>query len=190
MRIDDTARPRHYALDADYRIEVDYVRAEPASGTPAHIAALDVIDYEGQSIDDDDLFELASELTSYAGDCVEDALDALLGFALALDDAERSVAIWEEALASDLESPLRLVVEDGWDRAAFIAERFTGASRDNGADTGVYVINWTASGSTTTYVYQWDNDTTANVTQAAELALVGIVNRGTTTLVNADIVIA
>jgi hypothetical protein len=74
--------------------------------------------------------------------------------------------------------------------AAFIAERFTGASRDNGADTGVYVINWTASGSTTTYVYQWDNDTTANVTQAAELALVGIVNRGTTTLVNADFVIA
>ncbi len=74
--------------------------------------------------------------------------------------------------------------------AAFIAERFTGNSSTTDADTGVYVINWTASGSTTTYVYQWDNDTTANVTQAGELALVGIVNRGATTLVNADFVIA
>jgi hypothetical protein len=74
--------------------------------------------------------------------------------------------------------------------AAFIAEKYTGNSSTTDADTGVYAINWTASGSTTTYIYQWDNDTTANVTQAGELALVGIVNRGTTTLVNADFVIA
>jgi hypothetical protein len=105
MRINDSARPRFYSLDPDYRIEVDYVRADPASGTPAHLAALDVIDYNGQSIDDDELFALASELTSYAGDCVEDALDALLGFALALDDAERNVAIWEATFASDPEAP-------------------------------------------------------------------------------------
>lgn len=61
--------------------------------------------------------------------------------------------------------------------AAFIAEKFTGNSSTTGTDTGVYLINYTASGSTTSYLYQWDNDTTANVTQAAELSLVGIITR-------------
>jgi len=74
--------------------------------------------------------------------------------------------------------------------AAFIAAKFTGNSSATGTDTGIYVFNHTATGSTTSYVYQWDNDTTANVTQAAELVLVGTISRGTTTLVNADFIIA
>lgn len=74
--------------------------------------------------------------------------------------------------------------------AAFIAEKYTGNSSTTDADTGVYVINYTAAGSTKSYIYQWDNDTTANVTQAAELSLVGVVDRSTTTLVNADFTIA
>jgi Ca2+-binding RTX toxin-like protein len=61
--------------------------------------------------------------------------------------------------------------------AAFIAEKYTGNSSTTDGDVGVYVINYTAEGSTTTYVYQFDNDTTANVTQAAELALIGVVTR-------------
>lgn len=73
--------------------------------------------------------------------------------------------------------------------AAFIAEKFTGNSSITDADTGIYAINYTAAGSTTTYIYQWDNDTTANVVQAAELSLVGTVTRDAT-LVNADFVIA
>jgi Ca2+-binding RTX toxin-like protein len=74
--------------------------------------------------------------------------------------------------------------------AAFISEKFSGASSTTGTDTGIYVINYTASGSTTSYIYQWDNDTTANVVQAAELALVGVITRGTTTLVNSDFIIS
>lgn len=74
--------------------------------------------------------------------------------------------------------------------AAFIAAKFTGSSSATGTDTGIYVFNHTATGSTTSYVYQWDNDASANVTQAAELTLVGTISRGTTTLVNADFIIA
>jgi Ca2+-binding RTX toxin-like protein len=70
--------------------------------------------------------------------------------------------------------------------AAFIAAKYTGNSSATGTDVGIYVFNHTAAGSTTSYVYQWDNDTTGNVTQAAELTLVGTISRGTTTLVNAD----
>jgi hypothetical protein len=69
--------------------------------------------------------------------------------------------------------------------AAFIAEKFTGNSSTTDADNGVYVINLNhASGATKSYIYSWDNDTTANVTQAAELALVGIVT--TADLANTD----
>jgi hypothetical protein len=74
--------------------------------------------------------------------------------------------------------------------AAWIAERFTGNSSTATADTGIYVINWTASGTTKSYVYQWDNDTTANVVQAAELKLVGTIDRGATALANTDFVVS
>jgi len=61
--------------------------------------------------------------------------------------------------------------------ATFLAERYSGNSSTTGTDTNVWVINYTAAGSTTTYVYQWDNDTTANAIQGAELALIGVVTR-------------
>jgi len=69
--------------------------------------------------------------------------------------------------------------------AAFIAEKFTGNSSTTDADTGVYVINLNhATDATKSYIYSFDNDTSANVTQAAELALVGIVT--TADLANTD----
>jgi len=69
--------------------------------------------------------------------------------------------------------------------AAFIAEKFTGASSTTGTDAGTYVINLNhATEATKSYIYSFDNDTTANVTQAAELALVGIVT--TADLANTD----
>lgn len=85
----DTARPRFYALDADYRIEV----------TRSHdgvIAPIDVIDVDGESCDADDLLALACDLCSYEGEDVEEALDVLLGYALELDAAERRVALADE----------------------------------------------------------------------------------------------
>lgn len=93
--IDYTARPRFYALDADYKIEVDYVAASGVR--PAHIAPLDVTDDTGESVDNDDLFTLARDLCEYDGDDVEDALEVLLGYALERDRAERNVALADEA---------------------------------------------------------------------------------------------
>lgn len=72
--------------------------------------------------------------------------------------------------------------------AAFIAEKFTGNSTATDGDTGIYAINYTAAGSTTTYIYQWDNNATADVTQAVELVLVGAVTRDVV-LVNGDFVV-
>jgi hypothetical protein len=69
--------------------------------------------------------------------------------------------------------------------AAFIAEKFTGNSSTTDADTGVYVINLNhATDAAKSYIYSFDNDTIANVTQAGELALVGIVT--TADLANTD----
>lgn len=84
----DTARPRFYALDADYRIEV--------TRTAGEIAPIDVVDDTGESVDADDLLTLARDLCSYEGEDVEEALDALLGYALDLDAAERNVALADE----------------------------------------------------------------------------------------------
>lgn len=90
---DYTARPRFYALDADYRIEVDYVAADDVTGIPAHVAPLDVVDYDGHEASNEDVFALASSLRGYDGDDIEDALDALLGYALELDAAERNATL-------------------------------------------------------------------------------------------------
>jgi hypothetical protein len=85
----DTARPRFFAIDADYRIEV--TRSHDGVTAP-----LDVVDVDGESCDADDLLALARDLCSYEGEDVEEALDALLGYALELDAAERNVAIADE----------------------------------------------------------------------------------------------
>lgn len=84
----DTARPRFYALDADYRIEV--------TRTAGEIAPIDAVDDTGESVDADDLLTLARDLCEYGGEDVEEALDALLGYALDLDAAERCVALADE----------------------------------------------------------------------------------------------
>lgn len=89
----DSARPRFFALDADYRLEVDYVAANAATGIPAHVAPLDVVDYDGHEASNEDVFALASSLRGYDGDDIEDALDALLGYALELDAAERNATM-------------------------------------------------------------------------------------------------
>lgn len=73
--------------------------------------------------------------------------------------------------------------------AAFLAEKYSGVSSTTGTDDGVYIINFTKDGHDKSYVYGWDNDTTANVIQAGELALIGIVTRDAV-LVNADITVA
>jgi len=73
--------------------------------------------------------------------------------------------------------------------ATFLAERYTAVGTSTTADVATIVINDTSSGSTTSYVYQWDNDATANVMQAAELSLIGIVQRGSTAIVASDITV-
>jgi len=84
----DTARPRFYALDADYRIEV--------TRTAGEIAPIDVVDDTGESVNADDLLTLARDLCEYGGEDIEETLDALLGYALDLDAAERCVALADE----------------------------------------------------------------------------------------------
>jgi Ca2+-binding RTX toxin-like protein len=59
---------------------------------------------------------------------------------------------------------------------AFLIEKYSGNSNTTDADSGVYIINLNHSGDNTkSYMYQWDNDTTANKIQAAELTLVATI---------------
>lgn len=89
----------------------------------------DAIGADGQTMSDSEVIELAHELTTYAGDVLEDALDALLDAAIEAEDVSR-VAIdpdapldveldvvehpidydltptaWESLLAADREAP-------------------------------------------------------------------------------------
>jgi Ca2+-binding RTX toxin-like protein len=71
--------------------------------------------------------------------------------------------------------------------AAFIAAYQTGNSNTIDADNGVFAVNLNhASLATQTFVYSWDNDTSANAIQAAELKL--IANVTSADFVAADIV--
>lgn len=70
--------------------------------------------------------------------------------------------------------------------ATYLDERFvaTGVNTND----ALLVINWTAGGSTTTYVYE-HVEANANATiEAAELTLIGIVDRGTTILTTGDVI--
>jgi Ca2+-binding RTX toxin-like protein len=70
--------------------------------------------------------------------------------------------------------------------ATYLDERFA-TSATNGHDV-VLAINWTAGSSTTTYLYE-HVEANANATiQAAELALIGIIDRGTTILTANDVI--
>jgi hypothetical protein len=102
-------------LDGDYRLEVRSYRGRPAAGVVAVREGVDVVDASGETIEDGELFALAHDLCDYDGECVEGALDALLGYADELAEAERHVAeadaadagveLWETAFAADPEAP-------------------------------------------------------------------------------------
>ena len=69
--------------------------------------------------------------------------------------------------------------------AAYLDEYFV-ASTTNG-DDAIIVFNYTAPGSTSTYVYEYVEANTSNTIQAAELSLVAIVERGSTVLTTGDV---
>lgn len=73
--------------------------------------------------------------------------------------------------------------------AAYLGAYFNLASAANANDV-VVVVNWTAGGSTTSYVYEAVNNAAADALTAAELTLIGVVDRGTTVLnaVNTDVI--
>lgn len=71
--------------------------------------------------------------------------------------------------------------------AEFLAEQFNANSPAN-ANDAIIAINYTAGGSTTTYVYEAVNDGVANALQAGELSLIATVERGSTVLTSADFV--
>ncbi|SLM30353.1 hypothetical protein MTBBW1_2200007 [Desulfamplus magnetovallimortis] len=72
--------------------------------------------------------------------------------------------------------------------AAYLGERFSTDTSGANANDSVVVVNWTAGSSTTSYVYEFVNDGADNVLQAAELTLIGVVDRGTTVLAVGDVV--
>ena len=69
--------------------------------------------------------------------------------------------------------------------AAYLDERYVTA---NAADDTLFVVNWTAGGSTTSYLYHFVDGATNTTIEAGELTLVGIVDRGTTVLTTGDII--
>jgi len=70
--------------------------------------------------------------------------------------------------------------------AAYLDERIA-TSATNGHDA-VIVVNWTAGGSTSSYVYEFIEANASATIQAAELTLLGVVTRGTTVLTTGDVI--
>ena len=68
--------------------------------------------------------------------------------------------------------------------AAYLSERFTTAAGDD----DVIAFNWTAGGSTKTYIYDFTEANNDGVINANELTLLGIVERGSTKLTTGDLV--
>lgn len=69
--------------------------------------------------------------------------------------------------------------------AAYLDERVVTA---NAADEALIAINWTAGGSTQTYLYRFNDAAGDTAVDAGELTLVGVVDRGTTALVAGDFI--
>jgi hypothetical protein len=70
--------------------------------------------------------------------------------------------------------------------AAYLDERFVGTAVN--AQDAVIVINWTAGGSTTSYVYEYVEANANDTIQGTELNLIGVVDRGTTVLTTGDVI--
>jgi Ca2+-binding RTX toxin-like protein len=68
--------------------------------------------------------------------------------------------------------------------AAYLDERFTTVS---GTDDSTLVINWTAGGSTTSYVYNYVAAGGNTTVEATELTLLGVVTHGTSVLAAGDV---
>lgn len=70
--------------------------------------------------------------------------------------------------------------------ATYLDERFNGTGTNT--HEVVVAVNWTAGGSTSTYIYEHVEANASAALEAAELTLVGIVSRGTTILTTGDII--
>lgn len=104
MQFNDTARPRFLALSRGYRIELEYVlRDESVGQMRDEVAAKDVVASRGGSVSEATLLRLARSLTCLPVESEDDALRALLAYALEQDSAERHVEIAEsDDTAADL----------------------------------------------------------------------------------------
>lgn len=97
---DDRARPRFLPLDSRYRIELDYVFADPANGVFVDtIAAKTVVDAKGDEVDDERLFALAFRLVRTRVRRVVPALKLLLSVALKREERRRRAEARRAALA-------------------------------------------------------------------------------------------
>jgi hypothetical protein len=72
--------------------------------------------------------------------------------------------------------------------AAYLDERFNGDTSGTSSSNSILVINWTASGSRSSYVYEFVNNLTDDAIQAGELTLIGIVDRGSKVLAVGDVI--
>lgn len=70
--------------------------------------------------------------------------------------------------------------------AAYLDERIVTSGTD--AQDTVFALNWTAGGSTQTYIYEHIEANNNNTIEAAELSLIGIVERGETVLTTGDFI--
>jgi hypothetical protein len=72
--------------------------------------------------------------------------------------------------------------------AAYLGERFNADTSGSSSSNSILVINWTASGSRSSYVYEFVNNTVDDAIQAGELTLIGIVDRGSKVLAVGDVI--